>query len=192
MAADHRKARDLQLLDTVDASARERFEGRVWRIVREGRDPTLGSPSQSLWCNGDFDVLYTSMEQDGAIAEINALLSLQPVFPSRMRSICYELSVRSAKTLRIADLSRLAKLGVDTSRYHERRYDHTQSIADAALFLGFDALIVPSARWACQNLVLFTSRLEPGDVKLASDAGVLVDWTAWRRKHQNRQQPRSL
>ncbi|HEY1944289.1 MAG TPA: RES family NAD+ phosphorylase [Roseiarcus sp.] len=192
MAVDHRKARDLQLLDAVDAFAREPFDGRVWRAVREGRDPTVGSPSQSRWCNGDFDVLYTSTERDGAIAEINALLTLQPVFPSRMRWNCYELSVRSAKSLRIADLSILAKLGVDTSRYHERRYDHTQSIADAALFLGFDALIVPSARWACQNLVLFTSRLEPGDVKLASEAGVPIDWSAWRRGHRNRPQPRFL
>jgi hypothetical protein len=182
--ADFLKARDLELLDAVDAFAREPFEGRVWRVVRQGRDPTLGSPSRSRWCNGQFDVLYTSMERDGAIAEIHALLSLQPVFPFDMRWDCYELKVRSPKTLRIADLPALEKLGVDTARYEERRYDRTQSLADAAFFLGFDGLIAPSARWACRNLMLFTSRLAPTDVELASDAGVEIDWVAWRRKHR--------
>ena len=116
------------------------------------------------------------MERDGAIAEIHALLSLQPVFPFDMRWDCYELKVRSPKTLRIADLPALEKLGVDTARYEERRYDRTQSLADAAFFLGFDGLIAPSARWACRNLMLFTSRLALTDVELASDAGVEIDW----------------
>lgn len=184
MSADFRKARDLQILDAIDALSREAFDGRVWRAVREGRDPTLGSPSQSRWCNGQFDVLYTSLERDGAIAEINALLSLQPVFPSKMRWDCYELKVRSAKTLRLADLPTLRKLGVDTATYHERRYDRTQIIADAAFFLGFDGLVAPSARWACNNLVLFTSRLQPSDIELATDMSTRIDWMVWRREHQ--------
>ena len=186
MAPEARKARDLQLLDAVDAFARESFVGRVWRVVREGRDPTLGSPSQSRWCNGDFDVLYTSLDRDGAIAEIHAFLSQQPVFPSRMEWNCYELRVRSASALRLADLPTLSRLGVDTSRYQERRYDQTQSVADAAFFLGFDGLIAPSARWACQNLILFTSRLAPNDIDLVSEEGAQIDWSVWRREHQNR------
>jgi hypothetical protein len=126
------------------------------------------------------------MERDGAIAEINALLSLQPVFPSKMRCHSFEMNVRSTKALHIADLPTLQKLGVDTAAYQERRYDRTQMIADAAFFLGFDGLIVPSARWACKNLVLFTSRLQPGDVELASDNGTQIDWNAWRHEHQPR------
>ncbi|MCA3561000.1 MAG: RES family NAD+ phosphorylase [Aestuariivirga sp.] len=181
MPAELRKARDLQLLDAVDAFAREPFEGRVWRCVRDGRDPTVGSPSQSRWCNGQFDVLYTSLKKDGAIAEIDALLSLQPVFPSKIRWDCYELKVRSSKTLRIADLATLQRLGVETTTYRERHYERTQSIADAAFFLGFDALIVPSARWACHNLVLFTGRLQPADIELEGSIGGPIDWPEWRR-----------
>lgn len=33
----------------------------------------------------------------------------------------------------------------------------TQQIGTAVQFLGFDGLIVPSARWECKNLVLFTN-----------------------------------
>lgn len=186
MVGGLRKARDLTLLDKIDAFARERFEGRVWRCVREGRDPLLGSPSQSRWCNGEFSVLYTSLDRDGALAEINALLSLQPVFPSKLRWICYEVRVRAPNTLRLADLPTLEKLGVDTSAYAQRRYERTQGVADAAFFLGFDGLLVPSARWDCSNLVLFTDRLGPADIELVSDSGVDIHWTEWRRKHQSK------
>jgi hypothetical protein len=182
MAADPRKARDLPLLDAIDALPREPFDGRAWRVVREGRDPTIGSPSQSRWCNGHFDALYTSLDRDGAIAEIHALLASQPVFPSRPRWDCYELRVRPTKTLRIADLATLHELGVDTKAYRERRYERTQEIADAAYFLDFDGLIAPSARWDCQNLVLFTNRLGSQDIERVRPEGEQVDWQSWRRR----------
>jgi hypothetical protein len=184
MAAETRKARGLALLDAIEAFPRESFEARVWRVVRDGRDPTLGGPSRSRWCNGQFDALYTSFDRDGAIAEIHALLSEQPVFPSLVTWDCYELEVKSQKTLHFADMTTLEKLHVDTSNYRRRRYDRTQSIADAAFFLGFDGIAAPSARWNCQNLVLFTDRVDPGEVRMTSDRGVQVDWVAWRRQHQ--------
>lgn len=186
MVAGPRKARDVTLLDKIDAFAREPFEGRVWRCVREGRDPVLGNPSQSRWCNGEFSVLYTSLDRDGALAEINALLSLQPVFPSKLRWICYEVRVRSPKTLRLADLPTLEKLGVDISTYTQRRYEGTQGIADAAFFLDFDGLVAPSARWDCSNLVLFTDRLDPDDTELVPGSGVETNWIEWRRQHRSR------
>ena len=180
--AKPRKARDIQILDALDALPRTVFEGRVWRVVREGRDPTLGGPSSSRWCDGQFDILYTSLERDGAVAEIYAFLSMQPVFPSKMRWFGFELEVRTQKTLRLADLAALQALGVDIANYGDRRYARTQEIADAAQFLGFDGLLAPSARGPGANLMLFTSRLAPDDVQLTANAGDLIDWAAWRAK----------
>ena len=181
MTADPRKARDLELLDAFDAFRGEEFSGSVWRVAREGRDPILGSASNSRWCNGTFDVLYTSLERHGALAEIYALLSLQPIFPSKITSFIHRLMVRSSSTLRLADLVTLERLGVDVGRYSERTYGRTQQIADAAYFLGFDGLIVPSARWACLNAVLFTDRIPPSNIELAETEPDAVDWPAWRQ-----------
>jgi RES domain len=178
---DIRRARDIGLLDAIDAFGREPFSAPVWRVVREGRDPVLGGPSRSRWCNGTFDVLYTSLEQNGAIAEIYAFLSLQPVFPSKVRWNVHRLDVSAAKTLRLADLPALAKLGVDTARFQDRTYDRTQEIADAAYFLGFDGLIAPSARWLCQNLVLFSDRVPPENIKIAESSASPIDWANWRK-----------
>jgi RES domain-containing protein len=178
----YRQARDHELLDAIDSFKRERVEADVWRVVREGRDPTLGGPSRSRWCNGHFDVLYTSLEFDGAIAEIHALLSLQPVFPSKDRWFVHKLRIVADQSLRLADLPALGRLGVDTARYAERDYRRTQDIADAAYFLGFDGLMVPSARFTCLNLVVFTDRIPPGQIEISERSADPIDWRAWRKK----------
>lgn len=175
-----RKARDLALLDALDACKREGFEGEVWRIVREGRDPLLGYPARARWDPGTFDVLYTSLERDGALAEIRFHLERQPVFPSRARSVLHRIAVQTSRTLRLADIAALERLGVERVRFGEILYTRTQEIGDAAFFLGFDGLIAPSARWKCLNLVLFTDRLQPVDMTV--EASELVDWEAWRRE----------
>ncbi|MDC7788663.1 RES family NAD+ phosphorylase [Rhodoplanes sp. TEM] len=180
MPDDLRRARDLELLDAVDALAREPFEGETWRIVREGRDPCLGGASLSRWCNGRFEVLYTALDRDGAGAEIHALLSSQPVFPSRPRWFAHRLRITGVRTLHIADMAMRARLGVDVDRWGERDYGRTQDIADAAHFLGFDGLVAPSARWSCANLMLFTDRLAPDAITVVASEPEPIDWMAWR------------
>jgi RES domain-containing protein len=182
MSDDVRRARDLDLLDAVDLFARKPFGDEVWRVVRDGRDPILGAPSRSRWCNGTFDVLYTSLDREGAVAEIHALLSLQPVFPSKMRWFAHKLRVSAAQILDLADLAKLRRLGVDPDRWSERDYVRTQEIADAAYFLGFDGLLAPSARAACSDLVLFTDRIAPGQIAVVESATDPIDWEARRRR----------
>lgn len=180
MSSKMRRARDLDLLDAVDAFKRDPFSRPVWRIAREGRDPILGAASISRWCNGAFDVLYTSLERDGALAEIHALLSLEPVFPSRIKSFVHKLAVDVRQTLHLADISTLERLGVNVERYRDRDYTKTQGIADAAFFLGFDGLVAPSARWDCLNAMLFTDRISPDGVIITETEKEPVDWRIWR------------
>jgi hypothetical protein len=53
-------------------------------------------------------------------------------------------------SLLLADLSAVEALGVRADLCGELAYERTQAIGDAAYFLGFDGLLVPSARWDCQ------------------------------------------
>lgn len=177
-----RRARDLELLDAIDACPREKFAGKVWRVAREGRDPLLGAASRSRWCDGSFDVLYTSLERDGAIAEVYAYLSLQPVFPSKIRWFEHKIEAVADRALVFVDISALGPIGVETATYQARDYSRTQAIADAACFLGFDGLIAPSARWNCQNLALFTEQIAPDRLALVQKAPEPIDWENWRRR----------
>jgi hypothetical protein len=174
-----RRARDLELLDALDAYPRVAFEGSVWRIVREGRDPLQGYPAGGRWDPGTFDVIYTSLQREGALAEIHFHLSRQPVFPSQLVSVLHKISVRTTRTLKLANIEAVEGLGLVKTQYGELSYGRTHAIGDAAAFLGFDGLMVPSARWECLNLVLFTDKFSPEDLTIEHKE--VVDWNEWRR-----------
>lgn len=156
---------------------------------REGRPRPL--PVQRVGrAMGDrsFDVLYTSLDRDGAIAEMYfQLLRGQPVFPSKVRYTLNELRVELSETLHLQTLPDLAALGLDPSRYGQlshveriQEYTRTQEIAEVAHFLDCDGLVVPSARWTCTNLVLFCDRLGPNAIEVVKDHSI-IDWTSWQK-----------
>jgi RES domain-containing protein len=175
-----RKPRDPSLLDALDAFDRVPYAGETWRVVRDGRDPLQGSASGGRWDPTLFDVLYTSLDTDGAVAEVHFHLTRQPVFPSKIKYGLHRIRIRTAKTLRLKDLATMVLLGVDPARYREILYAPTQAIADAAYFLGFDSIIAPNARWSCNNLILFSDQIAPADLEVIESSE--VDWTAWRKK----------
>jgi RES domain-containing protein len=175
------RVHDRTLLDALEAIAEESLEARVWRIVRKGRDALRGSAAGGRWSPaGEFEVLYTSLEREGALAEIGYRLSLEPIWPSRLEHELHALDVRTERSLRLAALDQLARLGVDITRYQTFEYTSTQAIGAAAHFLEFDGLIVPSARYDCLNLVLFLDCLGDDRIDVASTEA--VDWDAWRRR----------
>ena len=177
---DRRRALDDRLLDVVGAFKGQPFDGTMWRVVRTGRDVLDGSRGSGRWNTSEMFVLYGAAEQDGAIAEINFHLNLgQSVFPSRMRHDLFELAVKARRTLMLADMEQLKRLGVDDGRYRELLYTRTQEIGAAAAFLGFDGLIVPSARWNCQNIILFLDVIDLEEIRTISSQP--VDWKAWRQ-----------
>jgi RES domain-containing protein len=178
--AEERRARDHRLLDALGELQAEPFTGKVWRVVREGRDPLQPSMVQGRWSSGNFDVLYTSLVREGACTETHFHLSRQPIFPSELRFWLHELGVNTRQTLRLPTVESLIRLGVEEPRYQEILYEQTQAIADAARFMGFDGLVVPSARWDGLNLVLFTDALQPDDIELVRSEEVA--WVEWREK----------
>lgn len=175
---DRRRALDDRLLDLVGAIEGQPFEGTMWRVVRSGRDVLDGSRGSGRRNSSDMSVLYGAAEPGGAIAEIRFHLNRgQSVFPSRMRHDLFELKVKSSQTLVLADMDQLRRLGVEDSRYRELLYTRTQEIAAAAAFLGFDGLIAPSARWNCQNIVLFLDAFDLEEVRTVSVQPVV--WKDW-------------
>lgn len=166
------------ILDALEALDPEAFSGMVWRVTRKGREPLRGAAANGRWgATGEFDVVYTSLERQGALAEIGYRLSLEPVWPSRIEHEIHAIKVEAERVLRFRDLASLEPFGVDISRYRAFDYAATQALAAAAHFLEFDGLIVPNARFECANLVLFTER----SPALALVGTRPVNWEAWRR-----------
>jgi hypothetical protein len=177
---------DRELLDALESHPPEAFSGEVWRITAKGRDAVRGSTAAGRWSPpGEFEVLYTSLTQAGALAEIGYRLSLEPVWPSLLQHEIHRITAQTSNSLRFADVSSLSSFGVDARRYTGFDYAVTQAIAAAAFFLDFDGLIVPSARSAALNLVVFTEKLD-GSQALKVESSDAVDWSAWRSEARKR------
>jgi hypothetical protein len=183
------RLRDSRLIDALETIAHVPHEGIVWRVVREGRDPTQPSASGGRWDDGTFEVLYTATEREGAIAEMYFHLSRgQPIFPSKVRYTLHEFRVQLSAIVRLRTLAELSALGLDTSRYgqlsyleHTQEYPRTQEIAEVAHFLDSEGILVPNARWQCANLVIFLDRAKPDAIEIVADHGV-IDWDGWAKR----------
>jgi hypothetical protein len=181
MSPPHR-VHDRAILDALELIGGVAFDARVWRVTRTGRPPVRGSTASGRWSPpSEFEVLYTSLEKDGALGEIGHRLSLEPVWPSRVHHDVSEIEIHLDRALRLDDLAVLSTLGIDPARYESYEYTATQALAAAANFLGFDGLLVPNARHASTNLVVLLENLDPGfsPTTLSSDP---VDWAAWRNQ----------
>ena len=168
---------DRALLDALEVAAIP-FSGNVWRIAQVGRDPLKGSSLSGRWSGGDYSVLYTACERDGALAEIGFRLSLEPIWPSRLQHLLHEIKFECEKVIDLSDLPALEKLGVTTPKYKSLDYSVTARISAAVAFLEYDAMLVPNARFACRNLIIFNER--PNSLELVKSSP--VDWNAWRSK----------
>ncbi len=176
------RVHDRETLDALESIGHVPFEGDVWRVTIKARDATIGASANGRWSPaGEFEVLYTSLESEGALAETGYRLSLEPVWPSRIEHEIHLIDLRLERTLRLVDVSRLSPLGVDVTKYESFDYTATQAIASAAHFLEFDGLIVPSARFACLNAVVFLDRIGP-DHRVEVRESKPVDWSNWRKR----------
>ncbi len=174
--------REPALLRAIEAIGPIRFSGQVWRIVVDGRDPLEPGTAGGRRNPPGVPVLYASLEKSGALSEMRYHLTRgQSVPPSRISLRLYTLNVEIDRTLELPDLTALAYLGVDVGRYgalayarRDREYTRLQEIAEAARFLEFGGLLVPSARAKCMNAVLFAKGPAAADIEIHRDEG-LVD-----------------
>jgi hypothetical protein len=177
---------DPDLANRLGVLPTESFSGEVYRVTRVGADPVAPSLYGGRWARPQNDdpgtsVLYTSMERDGAMAEIASFLAEQTPIPGPRQLQMTRLAVTTSKTLRLA-VSGLTALGVDMNRYGERDHARTQEIGSTLAWLGLDGLIAPSARWTCDNLMIFTDSHALGET-LEPIASELVEWREWAEAH---------
>lgn len=151
-----------QLLDMLESRLRHDWSGKAWRQVFEGTPPLRPNIRGSRWNPPDVEALYCSLEPETAAAEIDYLISLQPVPILRPRST-FGLDVTLSK---LVDLSGSHDLADDGPLIVNLTTDDggvSQGVGAAVAWLGYGGLLVPSARCEGTNLVIFVNNLEPDD-----------------------------
>lgn len=149
---------DPGLLDAIERLGSERLtEITVWRHMFNDNPPELANTRGARWNPPELAAIYSSEERATAYAEGQHAMDSQPLSP-RVRRYLYELRVSASKALpiRIADLPAL-DLSEEDLRSSE--FGPCQRVGAHAAFLGYDALIVPSARADGSNIVIFVNEL---------------------------------
>lgn len=156
-------------------------------MARAGRDPLIATSPKGRWDDGSFEVFYTALSPDAALAEMYFHLTRgQPVFPSTLRIHLHEIESELQQVYSFSSVDALLPFGVNVAEYGtlnyarlQDEYSVTQRMGEAAHFLGGDGLIVPSARWPEDNLVVISSAANMRHIK---DHGP-QDLKAWGRLH---------
>jgi len=147
------------LLDALEQLGRESLsEVTVWRHMFNDNPPGLSNTRGARWNPPGLAAIYASEERETALAEGQHLIDSQPLRP-RARRYLYKLRVSASKALRIRT-SDLASLGLSEENLRSPDFEPCQRVAAHAAFLGYDALIVPSARADGTNVVMFVNELD--------------------------------
>ena len=174
-----RKVIDPALLDTLDNLESAPLGADVWRVTWAERYPLVGSSGGGRWSpDNGFEVVYASFEPDGACAEAYYHLSRAPVLPSS-KTVLNKIRVNLKNVLQL-DIKQLRQAGISEPLASRIDYGVSQQVGAAAHLLDFEALIVPSARWDCLNLVLFLDRLDVS-TQLEILKSNPIDWLMWRK-----------
>lgn len=168
---------DPRILDTLSAIDPVSLETQVYRVVFQGRDPTVGSLAGGRWSPPQtFEALYTSLDAECAIAEVLFHLNRQSIFPEHPVEL-HTLDIVTQRTIDISTDEASNALGLDKRALTSLDFAPCQDIGHAAEFLGFDSLRVRSARCGSDNIVIIvghlTATIEPTSYEM-------VDWSKYR------------
>lgn len=170
MATFEPDAAVLKALARLNPSA---WSGQVWRHTFADNPPDKANGRGARWNPPGTDALYVSLERDGAIAEAEHQIAMQPVRPHAKRTL-HRLRLELSNVLDLTDRSLLGSLGINDESLASIDFAACRRVGGAAAFLRHDGILVPSARHAGVNLVVFVSNQAP-DAEIRRVASEVID-----------------
>jgi RES domain-containing protein len=152
-------------LAAIASASPTRFSGLVFRVVPETRREQLLSTEGNRYYPGRYHVagetgvLYTSLVEEVAIAEIGRHAAPAHV-QGRLATGRIEITLQ--RVLDLGDEANLATLGLSGEDLISPNWALTQALSVRARKAGFQGLLVPSATSRGGNLVVFGDNLGEG------------------------------
>ena len=149
---------DQQLLERLAALPVKPRIGTVYRCMLAGASADCENIRGSRWNPQNISAIYTSLSREGAIAEIEYRLSLEPPIKRKtIRKAVYTIRVELEKTIDIYADALWMKFGVTNTMLAGIDHSVCQKIGAQVDWLELEGVVVPSARHAHGNLVIYPS-----------------------------------
>lgn len=152
---------DPSLLDAIEQNVGE-WSGMAYRQVFGQTDVLRANTRGGRWSPPEVEAVYCSLHPRTATAEVDHLIGRQPV-PIRTPRTTHTLSVMLT---RVADLRNLAVLEcceIRSAMVLGENHSASQLVGGAVNWLQCAGMLIPSARDAGENLVIFVNNMVPAD-----------------------------
>jgi len=150
----------LELLDALEQAPSGPLEITAWRHTFGSHPPDQENTRGARWNPSSVSAIYLSHERNGAIAEGNHSIAVQPLRPQSRRFV-YAVEVSLANVLDLSDPRDLARTGLSDGDLAADDHTACQEVGSAVDWLEHDGLLVPSARSDALSLVIYPAHRLP-------------------------------
>ncbi|MFL5799132.1 MAG: RES family NAD+ phosphorylase [Actinomycetota bacterium] len=158
---------DPELIQAVDASPRSRFSGEAYRHVAPSY-PALGGQGARIqggrWNPPEsFPVLYLAIQRECVVAEFFRFAERSGRPPEELlpRTL-HHYRVELGEVLDLRGSAALGAVGLTAGDVQSDDPGRCQRVGEAAHYVGFEAVLAPSATLVGHVLAVFTDRLHAG------------------------------
>lgn len=149
-----------RLLDRLQAVEPAGWEGVAFRHMFAGYPADRENTRGARWNPPGTGAIYLSTTRDGAVAEAEYQLSLQPLRPQVSRTL-YDVSITLDSVIDLTSGRLLHDLGIGPAELDDPAMEACMEAGGAAAWLGHDGILVPSARSSAVNLVMYPANTKP-------------------------------
>jgi RES domain-containing protein len=143
-----------ELLDRLQAITPAPWHGRAFRHMFGDYPPDAENTRGARWNPPGVAAIYTSLARDGALAEAEYQIAVQPI-PPRGRRTIYTLELSLTGVLDLTDTELLQDFDVGPAELTADDMIACRQLGAAVHWLERDGLLLPSARSPSTNLVIF-------------------------------------
>lgn len=138
------------LVSAIDSLGTTQWSSTTYRHASPDRDPLSGEgarKSGGRWNpSALFPTLYLADSVETSVAEFERMAAMQGLSPEDfLPRDLHEIECRNLDVLDIRDNRALESLGLTDADISSADWDRCQAVGEAAHFLGFHAVIAPSA-----------------------------------------------
>lgn len=150
---------DSRILELLEAAPVDPLDSMVWRHMFNQTPPDRENDRGARWNPSGVPAIYCSMTRQGAIAEGDHALAVNRRRATPRRRV-YEIHATLTRLVDLTDRELLRNLGVPDEVRAGDDLGPCQTIGEHVAWLGYDGMLIPSARSDADNVVIYPNNRE--------------------------------